>query len=185
MPVRTIIALALLLIVDACASAPQTATSASPSAVAASAAVSASPSELASPTATPSESGAATASPSASAVTEAATGTPPPVLATAAPTRVVTPTPAPTPRFAAVVYLNFTANPATLQITRGTTVVWTNMDGASHTATSGAMRQRDGIFDSGTIAPNGRFSFTFNTAGTFAYFCSFHASMTGYTIVVR
>jgi plastocyanin len=32
----------------------------------------------------------------------------------------------------------------------------------------------DGIFDSGTLFQGGTYQFTFNTAGTFNYFCVFH-----------
>ncbi|MBI3542895.1 MAG: cupredoxin domain-containing protein, partial [Deltaproteobacteria bacterium] len=62
----------------------------------------------------------------------------------------------------------------------GTTVMWVNSDSMPHTATA-----TDGSFDSGTIAPGGNFMFTFNTPGTFPYFCSIHGaqSMSG-TIVV-
>jgi plastocyanin len=69
--------------------------------------------------------------------------------------------------------------PASISVTAGTTVTWTNNDAMSHTVTS-----NDGTsFDSGTIAAGSKFSFKFMTAGTYAYHCSFHAGMTG-TIVV-
>jgi plastocyanin len=40
-----------------------------------------------------------------------------------------------------------------------------------------------GSFNSGTLAGGGSFSHRFTTAGTFAYHCAIHASMTG-TVVV-
>jgi plastocyanin len=40
------------------------------------------------------------------------------------------------------------------------------------------------VFDSGSIAPGGKFSFTFQNKGTFAYKCTFHSGMVG-TIVVQ
>jgi plastocyanin len=60
----------------------------------------------------------------------------------------------------------------------GTTVTVTNADSTTHTWTAD-----DGTFDSGGIAPNGSFSFTFTEAGEFPYHCNIHRSMKG-TIVV-
>jgi plastocyanin len=73
----------------------------------------------------------------------------------------------------------FAFAPATIMVMRGTTVTWTNLDSASHTVSA------DGYeFDSGTLKKGDTFSQTFNDAGTFAYHCNFHPSMTG-TIVVE
>jgi plastocyanin len=69
--------------------------------------------------------------------------------------------------------------PADLNIEVGTTVTWMNADRDSHTSTSDAPG-----WNSGTISPGRQFSFTFQTAGTFPYHCSFHPGMTG-TVVVR
>jgi plastocyanin len=41
----------------------------------------------------------------------------------------------------------------------------------------------DGSFDSGSLATDATFSQTFDAAGTFAYHCTIHPSMTG-TITV-
>jgi plastocyanin len=73
---------------------------------------------------------------------------------------------------------NFAFSPATLNVTVGTTVTWTNNDSTTHTVTSDT-----GVFDSGNLAPNSTFSYKFNNAGTFAYHCSIHTSMTGKVIV--
>jgi plastocyanin len=71
-------------------------------------------------------------------------------------------------------------SPATLTITAGTTVNWTNIDGVSHTVTSDTA----GLFDSGTISgSNGTYSHLFSTAGTFNYHCAFHPSMTAKVVV--
>jgi plastocyanin len=69
-------------------------------------------------------------------------------------------------------------NPATVSV--GTTVTWMNADPIAHTATS-----TTGVFDSGSIPQNGTYSFTFNTAGSYPYFCTIHgaASMSGTVIV--
>ena len=68
--------------------------------------------------------------------------------------------------------------PVSLSVTAGTTVKWTNMDQVTHTVTS-----TTNIFDSGNLSPNGNFSYTFSTAGTFQYYCKIHTYMTGKVIV--
>ncbi len=71
----------------------------------------------------------------------------------------------------------FTFSPATLTIKAGTTVTWKNVTTVAHTVTSDDGKS----FDSGTSKPiaaqTGTFSFTFKTAGTFKYHCSFHPFM--------
>jgi plastocyanin len=49
----------------------------------------------------------------------------------------------------------------------------------SHTATSD-----DEVFDSGNLSEGDEFSFTFDEAGTFPYFCQVHPTMRG-TIIVE
>jgi plastocyanin len=68
--------------------------------------------------------------------------------------------------------------PETLTVTSGTTITWTNKDGALHTVTSDT-----GLFDSGNINVNGTFTFKFNNPGTYLYHCSLHTSMNGKVIV--
>ena len=77
-----------------------------------------------------------------------------------------------------VTLANFAFSPATLNVQVGTTVIWTNNDSTTHTVTS-----ESGVFDSGNLATNATFSYTFNSAGTFAYHCSIHTSMTGKVVV--
>ncbi|MCH7738286.1 MAG: hypothetical protein IH872_12905 [Chloroflexi bacterium] len=60
----------------------------------------------------------------------------------------------------------------------GTTVTWTNLDGVSHTSTSGVPPNFDGVFDAPRLSKNGTFSYTFNSPGTFPYWCRVHPSMT-------
>src|SRR5260221_4989812 len=71
----------------------------------------------------------------------------------------------------------FAFSPTTLTIKAGTTVVWKNVTSVAHTVTSDDGKS----FDSGTSNPiaaqTGTFSFTFKTAGTFKYHCSFHPFM--------
>jgi plastocyanin len=81
-------------------------------------------------------------------------------------------------------------NPPTLNAKATTTVTWTQKDpGSFHTVTSGTVEtdaigisstHPDGQFDSGQLAENTTFSFTFPAPGTYPYFCSIHpATMRG------
>jgi plastocyanin len=65
-------------------------------------------------------------------------------------------------------------------VTRGGSVSFTNHDGTAHTATAVAQ----GVFDTGAVAPGATRTVRLTKAGTFTYFCAFHAFMRG-TIVVR
>jgi plastocyanin len=78
----------------------------------------------------------------------------------------------------AVTIANFSFAPATITVPVGATVTWTNNDSAGHTVTAG-----DGSFKSGKLASGATFSQTFAAAGTYAYHCSIHASMTGIVTV--
>jgi plastocyanin len=79
---------------------------------------------------------------------------------------------------AAVSIGDFQFTPATLQVTQGTTVTWTNNGPANHTTTSDT-----GVWDSGVLQAGRSFSFRFNAPGTFAYHCTIHPAMKG-TITV-
>jgi plastocyanin len=70
----------------------------------------------------------------------------------------------------------FAPNPITVAV--GTTVTWTNNDSTGHTVTSNT-----GAFDSGALGAGKTFSFTFQTAGTYQYHCTFHAGMVGSVVV--
>lgn len=63
-------------------------------------------------------------------------------------------------------------NPASITITAGTTITWTNKDAIAHTVTS-----NPALFNSGSIPAKGTFTYTFPTAGTFNYYCAIHPSM--------
>ena len=74
--------------------------------------------------------------------------------------------------------------PSTVVITVGGTVTWDNTDNAAHTSSSGtAADGPDGVFDSSLIMAGGSYSHTFDTAGTFDYFCMVHPWMQGTVIV--
>ena len=79
---------------------------------------------------------------------------------------------------------SFAFSPATLTISVGTTVTWTNTTGAPHTVTSDDGKSFDSGINTPIGAQGGTFSFTFTKAGTFAYHCQFHTFMMG-TIIVK
>ena len=74
---------------------------------------------------------------------------------------------------------NFAFNPASLTVHKGDTVVWKNMDSASHTITG------TGGLNSATLASGASYSFQFNTVGNFSYHCNFHPSMIGTVAVTE
>ncbi len=73
---------------------------------------------------------------------------------------------------------NMAFTPHTITVNVNSTVTWTNKDGVAHTVTSST-----DLFDSGSIADKGTYSYTFVSAGTFTYNCSIHPSMVGTVIV--
>jgi len=74
-------------------------------------------------------------------------------------------------------------DPTALQVPLGATVTWTNRDGIAHTTTSGVPGFPDGKWD-GQLYSGGSYSLAFTQAGTYPYYCRFHAAMYA-TIVVR
>ena len=74
---------------------------------------------------------------------------------------------------------NLQISPTSVTVKAGDTVTWTNKDGFTHRLVGD-----NGEFDSGDLVAGATFSFVFKTAGTVAYHCSIHPSMTG-TIVVQ
>lgn len=66
--------------------------------------------------------------------------------------------------------------PPEVVIAKGGTVTWSNKDTYQHTVTSG-------YFDSGTLNQGQTFSYTFNEARTYDYWCKNHASMRAKVIV--
>ncbi|MFN8559669.1 MAG: cupredoxin domain-containing protein [Dehalococcoidia bacterium] len=86
----------------------------------------------------------------------------------------------------AVTIRGFAFAPASLTVGAGTTIEWTNLDGAiPHTVTSGAPGAADAgaMFDSGTLRNGDVFSKTL-APGTYPYFCSIHNNMRG-TVEVK
>lgn len=73
----------------------------------------------------------------------------------------------------------------TITIPVGTTVTWTHTGQFPHTVTAD-----DGSFDSGNLSSGDTFRYTFDQAGSFAYYCSIHggpggAGMAGTVIVTE
>lgn len=111
-------------------------------------------------------------------VTGTAGATPTP-SATVGPTATPTPTPAPTAAPAGSVTVTVADNsfsPATVTVTPGTTVVWTNQGARSHTVTGVGP-------GSGTLRPGGSYAYRFDAVGSFSYSCDFHSEMTGRVVV--
>ncbi len=77
----------------------------------------------------------------------------------------------------------FAFGPATLTVAKGTKVTFTNNDTATHTVTSGANRAKDGKFDQ-QITGGAETTVSFDTPGTYEYFCTIHSSMKG-TVTVQ
>jgi plastocyanin len=73
---------------------------------------------------------------------------------------------------ATVSIVDFAFEPATLDVSAGTTVVWTNTGQAPHTVTGD-------FADSGVLEPGQTFSHTFAQSGDFSYVCAIHPQMTG------
>ncbi|SFO02393.1 cupredoxin domain-containing protein [Mycetocola miduiensis] len=93
-----------------------------------------------------------------------------------------------------LVSLNFM--PETLTVSARDTVTWVNGESITHTITSGAFSDvdettglrgsetSDGLFDERLGQKGGTFSYTFETAGTYPYFCDIHDGMNA-TVVVE
>lgn len=82
----------------------------------------------------------------------------------------------------AVEIKGFAFNPGTITVSKGTTVTWTHNDGAPHTVTT---TSAPADFNSGRMSKGNTFSQTFDTAGTYEYFCSIHPSMKAKIIVTE
>jgi plastocyanin len=71
-------------------------------------------------------------------------------------------------------------NPNPLEVKVGETVTWINDDSVIHTATS-----TDGTFDSGIMRNGQSFSYAFDTAGEYPYYCTLHPNMVGTVVVTE
>ena len=70
--------------------------------------------------------------------------------------------------------------PADITISTGDTVQWDNVDTAAHTVSGGSPADGpSGVFDSSLLMAGGDYSFTFDNAGNYDYFCMVHPWMVG------
>ncbi len=74
---------------------------------------------------------------------------------------------------------NFAYQMANMQVRAGTTVTWTNQDNVPHSITF-----KNGMKDSGLLYQGQSFSYTFNTPGTYQYYCSVHPYMVATVTVI-
>ena len=74
---------------------------------------------------------------------------------------------------------NFAYQPANMQVRVGTTVTWTNQDNVPHSVTF-----KNGMKDSGLLSQGQSFSYTFNTPGTYQYYCTVHPYMVATVTVI-
>ena len=70
--------------------------------------------------------------------------------------------------------------PATLTVVPGTTVRWVNEDGPVHTVTA-----RDASYNSGVMTTGMEYRRTYDTPGTFEYFCAVHPLMVADVVVTE
>ena len=73
---------------------------------------------------------------------------------------------------------SFSPNPVEVKV--GETVTWINDDSGRHTVTS-----KYGTFDSGMMGKGQSFSYTFDKAGEYQYFCEPHPNMVGTVVVTE
>ena len=78
---------------------------------------------------------------------------------------------------------DFSFGPSSVTIKVGESVTWTLAEGA-HTTTSGVAPDQDGLWNQALTA-DAPFTFTFEEAGTFPYFCRFHADFMSGAVTVE
>jgi len=88
------------------------------------------------------------------------------------------PAPATASKTANVGIVNFAFRPGTLNVSKGTKVVFSNSSSNFHTAT------RSGSFDTKRIEPGGSASVRFGQKGTFRYHCKIHPEQMRAKVVV-
>jgi plastocyanin len=73
---------------------------------------------------------------------------------------------------------NFTFGPDAMTVPVNSTVTWVNKDDIPHTVVA-----KDGAFKSRALDTDQKFSFKFDKAGTYLYYCSVHPKMVGKIVV--
>jgi plastocyanin len=99
------------------------------------------------------------------------------VLAASQAARAAAPGPATASGDKTVDISHFEFHPPTLNVAKGTRVVFSNSSSTAHTATD------KGAFDSGRIKPGHSFAVRFARKGTFSYHCTIHTFMHGKIVV--
>lgn len=89
------------------------------------------------------------------------------------------PAPVPGAKTVTVEISSLSFQPPSITVDAGTTVTWLNKDSVPHSATGD-----NGAFDTDTFANGESRSYTFTSAGTYAYHCVIHTRMRG-TVTVR
>ena len=73
----------------------------------------------------------------------------------------------------------FAFQPEALSVSVGTTVTWTNHDNIRHTVTSGTPDKPGGPLSGNLDGSGTTYSYKFDAAGEYPYFCDVHHGMTG------
>jgi plastocyanin len=86
---------------------------------------------------------------------------------------------------AAVKIVNYSFDPAVLEIKAGTVVTWTNTQDGDHTLLSGTPDAPDksGPIKGSLPKKGASFSVTFDKPGEYPYFCDYHHKMKGKIVV--
>lgn len=82
-----------------------------------------------------------------------------------------------------IIYSNFEVAPDKIKVKKGTKVTWTNEDTAKHDVTPD--NENDEFKASKLFGKGETYSVTFNTVGTYSYYCSPHPYMKGTIEVVE
>lgn len=105
------------------------------------------------------------------------------VVATACVMPAASQSASPTPPQAQVTVELFQFKPERLEVTVGTRVTWTNQDDVTHTVTAGTPERPSDAFSGQLDGKGSTFSFTFDRAGSYPYFCARHTHMRGEVVV--
>jgi len=80
----------------------------------------------------------------------------------------------------AVTIVDFAFEPASVTVAAGSTVTWSNTGQSTH-----SVKWSDGEPESPRLANAATYARTFDTAGTYAYVCGIHGSMSGTVTVTE
>lgn len=85
-----------------------------------------------------------------------------------------------------IVMRDMSFSPSYIKVKKGATVTWTNNDTVGHNVVASTPSSSGGLPTSHPLIGKGEaFSHTFNTVGTFAYYCTPHPFMKGTVEVVE